>query len=60
MIEYFYLGDRNTDKGLKAKLCKAVRRNNKCIRGKNGSMLVVFSDGKQHVVIARLLRKVKM
>lgn len=56
-MEYIYLGDRNTNPVLKKKLCKAVRRNGKCIRGRNGSMLVQMEDGKYMVVTARLLRK---
>jgi hypothetical protein len=57
-MEYVYLGDRNTDDRLKKQFCKAVRRSDgKCIRGKNGSMLVQFAGGKKLVVIARLLRK---
>jgi len=58
-MEYTYLGDRHTDDALKKKPCAAVRRNGKCIRGRNGSMLVQFEDGKQGVVIGRLLRKIK-
>jgi hypothetical protein len=58
-MEYLYLGDRQTDVALKGKLCKAVRRaDGKCIRGKNGSMLVEFAHGKV-VVVGRLLRKIK-
>jgi hypothetical protein len=57
--EYIYLGDKNTDARLKGKICTAIRRNGKCIRAKNGNMLVVFDDGDRHVVIARLLRKIK-
>jgi hypothetical protein len=39
--------------------CKAVRRSNgKCIRAKNGSMLVEF-EGRISLVIARNLRKIK-
>lgn len=56
---YTYLGDRHTDPLLKRKTCTAVRRKDgKCIRGKNGNMLVEF-EGKKIVVIARLLRKIK-
>lgn len=59
MTDYRYIGDRFTDPELKGKTCSAVRRpDGKCIRGKNGSMLVSF-DGKPVVVIARLLRKIK-
>ena len=56
---YIYLGDKNTHTLLKSQLCKAVkRRDGKCKRGKNGSMLVEFQNGEQHVIIGRLLRKV--
>lgn len=58
-MEYIYLGDRNTANFLRKQTCSAVRRNGKCVRGKNGSMLVVFEDGKQTVVVGRLLRKMK-
>lgn len=55
---YKYLGDRLTDQKYKGKFCEAVRREDgKCIRGKNGNMLVDF-DGKKVIVIARLLRKI--
>ena len=54
---YGYLGDKMTDPRLKT-TCEAVRREDgKCIRGRNGSMLVSFG-GIKHVVIGRLLRKV--
>ena len=57
MRTYVYLGDRFTDPQLKGKPCTAVlRQNGKCIRGKNGSMLVEF-NGNKTVVMARLLRK---
>lgn len=56
---YKYLGDRFTDPQYKGAPCEAVRRSDgKCIRGKNGSMLVSF-EGKPVVVIGRLLRKIK-
>lgn len=56
---YRYLGDRMTDPTIKGATCEAVRRSDgKCIRGKNGTMLVSFA-GSKHVVIGRLLRKVK-
>lgn len=58
-MDYIYLGDRNTDPRYKGQPCDAVRRNNKCIRGRNGNMLVRFYDGRQVTVVARLLRKVK-
>lgn len=56
--EYIYLGDKQTAPSLKGKTCAAVRRpDGKCIRGKNGTMLVQF-NGEPHVVIGRLLRKI--
>lgn len=58
MSQYIYLGDRYTNPALKKKPCEAVKKNGKCIRGRNGNMLVSFS-GKPVVVLARLLRKTK-
>lgn len=58
-MDYRYLGDRLTDPALKGALCSAVRRDGKCIRGRNSNMLVEFEDGARRVVLARLLRKVK-
>lgn len=58
--EYIYLGDRLTAPGLKGSRCRAIRRSNgKCIRGRNGSMLVFFANGIPAVVPGRLLRKVQ-
>jgi hypothetical protein len=60
MMQYTYLGDKNTAAEWKGVFCKAVRRaDGKCIRGKNGSMLVQLNDGRKMVVIGRLLRKKK-
>lgn len=60
MQQYKYLGDRFTDPCLKGRTCTAVKREDgKCIRGRNGNMLVEF-DGIKAVVIARLLRKIKI
>jgi len=57
-MDYTYLGDRQTDQKYKMRTCNAVRTSlGKCIRGKNGNMLVIFSDGTKAVVLARLLRK---
>jgi len=57
--EYIYLGDRFTDPRFKGRPCSAIRRpDGKCIRGKNGNMLVSF-NGRPVVVVARLLRKIK-
>jgi len=58
-MKYNYLGDRFTAPEYKGKQCTAIKnKQGKCIRGKNGNMLVAF-DGKPVVVIARLLRKIK-
>ena len=55
---YTYLGDRNTDPALKKVRCIAVRRSDgRCIRGANGSMLVLLDSGRKMVVVGRLLRK---
>ena len=56
---YVYLGDRLTDSIHKRRICTAIKINGKCIRGKNGNMLIQFQDGSTCVVIARLLRKLK-
>lgn len=59
MTTYRYLGDRLTDSTLKGARVHAVRRSDeKCVRGRNGNMLVVMDDGRRMVVIGRLLRKV--
>jgi len=54
--DYVYSGDRNTAPSLKGKFCSAVRVNGKCVRGRNGNMLVRFEDGRYQVVMARHLR----
>lgn len=55
---YLYRGDRLTDPKLKGQQCEAIRNKaGKCIRGKNGNILVSF-NGLPVVVIARLLRKI--
>ncbi len=53
---YIYLGDRFTDNRFKDQQCIAVRRRGKCIRGRNGNMLVSF-NGTLCVVLGRRLRK---
>lgn len=59
-MEYRYLGDRQTDPGWKNALCSALRNHQgKCIRGRNGNMLVRFENGTPAVIMARLLRKLK-
>jgi hypothetical protein len=59
-VYYVYKGDRFTGPDLKGRTCTAIRRvDGKCIRGKNGNMLVEF-NGKKVVVLARHLRKVNI
>jgi hypothetical protein len=59
-MDYVYRGDKFTDPLLKGQSCSAVRRpDGKCIRGKNGNMLVAFESKQKAVVMGRLLRKVK-
>jgi hypothetical protein len=56
--EYVYLGDRLTRPELRGARCRAVRRRDgKCIRGRNATMLVEFEGGLRCVVLARRLRK---
>ncbi len=58
-FEYIYLGDRHTDPALRGKPCAAVRRaDGKCIRGRNGSMLVACAHNVRMVVVGRCLRKI--
>ena len=56
---YIYRGDKFTSNEFKNKECIAVLRSDgKCIRGRNGNMLVSFS-GIKVVVPARQLRRIK-
>lgn len=58
-MDYIYRGDKLTSPEFKNKPCSAVRREDgKCIRGRNGSMLVAFENGSQHVIIGRRLKKI--
>src|SRR3954454_5854990 len=58
-VTYRYLGDGMTEPALRGARCEAVRRpDGKCIRGRNGNMLVSFA-GRRVVVLARHLRKIK-
>ena len=60
-MDYIYKGDRLTIESLKGSECKAVRRSDgKCIRGRNGSMLVEFQSGEKHVILGRRLIKIKI
>lgn len=59
MTNYIYKGDNLTSDTWKGRSCTAVRRQDgKCIRGKNGNMLVDF-QGTLVVVLARRLKKNK-
>jgi hypothetical protein len=59
IMEYTYRGDKLTDPRLKGQPCSAVRRpDGKCIRGKNGNMLVRFARSETVVVLGRQLKKI--
>ncbi len=56
-MRYTYRGDRLTEPTLRGMQCDPVRRaNGKCVRGKNGNMLVIDAQGRRWVVLARQLR----
>jgi len=59
MTKYIYLGDRFTTQEFKNKTCVAVKnKNDKCIRGKNSTMLVIFENNLVCNVLVRRLRKI--
>lgn len=59
--EYVYMGDRLTDPLLRGLPVNAVRdARGKCVRGKNGNMLVEAVDGRRFVVLGRQLAKRKV
>lgn len=61
MKTYIYHGDKlaKSESRYAGQHCNPILRpNGKCIRGKNGNMLVIF-DGVPVVVLARQLRIVK-
>ncbi|HEY0088890.1 MAG TPA: hypothetical protein VGB37_08605 [Candidatus Lokiarchaeia archaeon] len=55
-INYFYLGDKLTDEKLKGQRCRAIKKNNKCIRA--GSKMLVSFGNVKHVILVRRLRKI--
>ena len=64
-MRYVYRGDRMTDPALAGMRCDPVQWLSPrsyagcppvCVRGKNGSMLVVDEHGRRHVVLGRQLR----
>ena len=59
-MDYIYLGGRLTRPELRRMPCRAGRRlDGKCIRGRNGNMLVEFPGVGKVVILGRLLRKLK-
>jgi hypothetical protein len=57
--QYIYKGDKLTADFWKGRWCVAVlNAKGKCIRGRNGNMIVEF-DGVKVNVLARQLRKIK-
>ena len=58
---YIYRGDRYTDVQYKMKACQPVLTSTgKCIRGKNGNMLVSFQSGICNVLSRQLRRLDKL
>jgi hypothetical protein len=56
-MTYRYRGDKLTRPDLKGAFCDAVKdERGKCVRGKNGAMLVRFENGETHVILGRQLR----
>lgn len=56
-MRYTYRGDRLTSAALRGLQCDPVRRaDGKCVRGRNGNMLVVDAQGRRCVVLGRQLR----
>lgn len=54
---YLYRGDKLTSPELKMQPCIPVLQSNgKCIRGKNGNMLVSFESAKTIVLARQLMR----
>lgn len=57
-VTHIYLGDRLTAPEYRDRACTPVRRpDGKCIRARNGNMLVQWADGTRSVVVGRRLRK---
>lgn len=57
---YVYRGDRHTAPEWRGRQCAAVLRpDGKCIRGRNGNMLVEFVPGGRVVVNARRLLRLR-
>lgn len=55
-MRYTYLADK-WSRHLAGMQCDPVRRaDGKCIRGRNGNMLVVDAQGQRYVVLGRRLR----
>lgn len=55
-MDYIYRGDRFTQEKYRYKECSAIRTDRgKCIRGRNGNMLVRFYNGDIVVVMGRRL-----
>jgi hypothetical protein len=55
---YTYRGDRWTSAEIRGAIVTAVRRDDgRCVRGRNGNMLVLTADGRRVVVLGRQLRK---
>lgn len=56
--KYIYLGTKMTDERYKNKPCEAIiSSDNKCICGKNGTMLVKFNDQAVNIIRRRLRKQ---
>lgn len=59
MSTHYYRGDRWTAEELRGVFCTLPKRKDgKCIRGRNGNILVQLEDGRRVVVAGRQLRKI--
>lgn len=57
-MDYVYVGDRLTDPHWRGLPVNAVRDGRgKCVRGRNGTMLVEDAQGRRAAVLGRLLVK---
>lgn len=62
MQQYIYHGDKLTDKKYKGQICTGIinPKTGKFRRGKNGNMLINFTEFGQVLIIGRCLRKLKI
>lgn len=56
-MTHTYLGSSLTDRAHRGRACDVVRRGGRVVRGRNGNVLVRWSDGSLCVVFGRYLRR---